>query len=124
LVHGQARTLVAWQRSQVLAVQLYRLTASWPISERYGLTAQVRRAAVSVPTNIAEGAGRYGRAEFGRYLDIAMGSLGEVASLLALARDLGFISEENFVSAMEGHDDASRLVALLRRAVRRTQSQR
>jgi four helix bundle protein len=71
---------------------VYRTSQRWPVEERYGLTAQLRRAVSSAPTNIAEGAGKRGTREYRRYLDIALGSLAEAAYLLMLARDLGFLS--------------------------------
>jgi four helix bundle protein len=86
--------LAAWQACQRLAIEVYRVTKSFPRDERYGLTAQVRRAAVSVVANIAEGAAKRGAREFRRYLDISLGSLSEVTSLLLLARALDLLDEE------------------------------
>jgi four helix bundle protein len=71
---------------------VYRCSERWPVQERYGLTSQIRRASVSAPTNIAEGAAKHGSREFRRYLDIALGSLAETAYLLRLAKDLGILS--------------------------------
>ncbi len=93
---------VAWQRAHELALAVYRLTAAWPNEAKYGLTAQTRRAAISVPANIAEGAARRGPREFRRFLDIALGSLGELHYLLRLAQDLNILSDP----------DAARLAAL------------
>jgi four helix bundle protein len=81
--------LRAWELSYEFALAVYRCTEQWPKQERYGLTSQIRRAAVSVTTNIAEGAAKRGNREFRRYLDIALGSVAEVACLLKLAKDLG-----------------------------------
>ena len=72
----------AWQHSHRLVVEVYRATGRWPVSERFGLAGQVRRAAVSIPTNIAEGSAKRGSREFRRYLDIALGSLAGGAALL------------------------------------------
>ena len=83
--------LRAWELCHELALTVYRYTQRWPVQERYGLIAQVRRAAVSAPTNIAEGASKHGSREFRRYCDIALGSLGETAYLLRLAKDLGIL---------------------------------
>lgn len=83
--------LLAWQLCYRLGLEVYQATKSWPAEERYGLTSQARRAAVSAVTNIAEGASKHGPAEFRRYLDIALGSLGELACLLLFARDLGIL---------------------------------
>ena len=84
--------LLAWQQCHSLALLVYRASDKWPVSERYALTSQVRRAAVSAPTNIAEGSAKKGKREFRRYLDIALGSLAEVSYLLLLARDLNLLS--------------------------------
>ncbi len=84
------RDLVVWQRGVDLVRDVYLLTAKWPAEERYGLTSQVRRAAVSVPANIAEGQGRQGRAELRRALSIAHGSLCELETHLEVAKRLDF----------------------------------
>jgi four helix bundle protein len=86
--------LKVWQLAHELTLAVYRLTMSWPVQERYGLTSQIRRAASAVPTNLAEGASKRGRKEFRRYADIALGSVSEVAYLLLLARDLGIVTGE------------------------------
>jgi four helix bundle protein len=70
--------LAAWQHCHATTLLVYRISGAWPTSERYNLTAQVRRAAVSAPTNIAEGCATKGKCEFRRYLDITIGSLSEV----------------------------------------------
>jgi four helix bundle protein len=69
----------AWQVAHELALEIYRVTDKWPKEERFGLTIQLRRAALSAPTNIAEGAAKRGNREFRRFLDIALGSLSEVS---------------------------------------------
>jgi len=86
----------AWKLCHQLVLEVYRSTAGWPSQERYGLTAQIRRAAVSAAANIAEGAAKRGSREFRRYLDIALGSLAEASCLLMLARDLGFLSTQEW----------------------------
>lgn len=88
------RKLEVWAKAHDCALNVYRLTATFPSEERYGLTSQLRRACVSVPTNIAEGCGRNTDAELRRYLEIAMGSASEVEHLLLLSRDLGYLSSE------------------------------
>jgi four helix bundle protein len=70
----------AWKAAHHLALRVYKVTDGWPQNERYGLTIQIRRAALSAPTNIAEGSAKRGSREFRRYLDIALGSLSEVSS--------------------------------------------
>jgi len=90
------KDLKVWQRSHQFVLELYRVTTSFPKSEVYGLTSQIRRAAASVPTNIVEGCGRSSNAELGRFLWIAMGSAAEVEYQCLLARDLDFMSEIEF----------------------------
>jgi four helix bundle protein len=85
--------LDAWHRCHELTLAVYAATGTWPKSELYGLVSQVRRAAVSAEANIAEGAAKRGHREFRRYLDIALGSLSEVACLLRLGADLGYLAE-------------------------------
>ena len=85
--------LDVWKDSMRLAREIYRVSAAFPESERYGLSAQIRRSTVSIASNIAEGAGRGTRAEYGRYLRIARGSLMEVDTQLWIACDLGFVQD-------------------------------
>jgi four helix bundle protein len=89
LAHERLR---AWAVSHELTVAVYRVTEGWPKRELYGLTSQVRRAAAAVPTNLAEGAAKRGTREYRRFVDIALGSIAEVAYLLHLARDLGLLA--------------------------------
>jgi four helix bundle protein len=91
---GDFKRLLVWQRSRTLVRDVYRQTRSFPASERFGLTAQLRRAAVSVAANIAEGAGKKNDREFGRYLRIARGSLHELECELLLSVDVGLLARE------------------------------
>ena len=101
--------LIAWQAAQALAVAVYRATAAWPRSEVYGLTSQARRAAVSIPANIAEGAAKRGRKEFRRFLDVSLGSLAELHVYLLLAKEFGYLSQELWGELEALRDHASRL---------------
>jgi len=87
------RDLKVWRISLDLTETLYHVTASWPKEEQYGLVSQIRRAAVSVPANIAEGAGRRTSGEFVHFIGIARGSLAELETLLIIARRLDYIDE-------------------------------
>ena len=78
--------------SHALVLQVYRLTKNFPPDERYGLTSQLRRAVLSVPTNIAEGSKRHTNPEYARFLNIAEGSLAETEYLLMVSRDLGYLT--------------------------------
>jgi four helix bundle protein len=84
--------LEVWQKAHALTIKVYRVTDSFPRSEMFGLTSQVRRAASSIGANLAEGCGRWGDAELGRYVQIAMGSASELQNHMCLAKDLGFLS--------------------------------
>ena len=83
----------AWQRGHELTLAVYRATTGFPIVERYGLISQLRRAALSVPTNIAEGSKRTGRVEYARFLNIAEASLAETEYLIMVGRDLGYMPQ-------------------------------
>lgn len=88
------RSLTVWQRSIELTVAVYKLTASFPDSERFGLTNQLRRASVSVASNIAEGYGRATRGEYVQFLGNARGSISEVETQLVIGKALGFGSKQ------------------------------
>jgi four helix bundle protein len=88
------RDLIAWQKAMDLVTLIYRSTASFPREEVYGLTSQLRRAAVSVPSNIAEGQGRQGVAEFRHFLRQACGSLMEVETQILIAERLEFVNQD------------------------------
>ena len=82
--------LIAWQKSYALVLRVYRLTKDFPGDERFGLTSQLRRAAVSIPSNIAEGYGRRSRQDYLRFLCIALGSTYEIQTQVRIAKDLGY----------------------------------
>ena len=84
------KELKVWQKSMDLTVKVYQLTSMFPDSEKYNLTSQARRSSVSIPSNIAEGAGRHTKADFSRFLDIAYGSSSELDTQLILSHDLIF----------------------------------
>jgi four helix bundle protein len=95
------QSIVAWQRGIDLVVEIYRRTATWPPTERFGLTGQIRRAAASVPANIAEGQGRNSANEFIHFLGIANGSLREVETYLTIAGRLYYCDKTTFDLLME-----------------------
>ena len=90
------KKLKVWQKSHQLTLDVYKVTSSFPRSELYGLTSQIRRSASSIPANIAEGCGRYGNAELTRFLRISMGSASELEYHILLARDLEFMTIEDY----------------------------
>jgi len=81
-----------WQRGHSLVLDVYRATVGFPVAERYGLLSQLRRAVLSVPTNIAEGSKRTGRQEYARFLNISEASLAETEYLIMVSRDLGYMT--------------------------------
>ena len=111
------RDLFAWQRAMDLVVLVYRVTEEFPSREMFGLCNQLRRAAVSVPSNIAEGQGRNTNADFVRYLSIARGSLQEVQTQLEISRRLGYIQDETTAELTMLSDEVAKLINGLCRAL-------
>jgi four helix bundle protein len=113
------KKLRAFELADEAAILTYRITQSFPKEEIYGLTSQMRRAAVSVPSNIVEGCARESRAEYLRFLEIAFGSLQELHYQLILARRLGFLTEE---SGLEGDallNETGKVLGALIRSLRK-----
>ncbi|HET7204462.1 MAG TPA: four helix bundle protein [Steroidobacteraceae bacterium] len=92
-LHATNKDLVVWQKAIALALCIYRSSERFPRNELFGLTSQLRRAAVSIPSNIAEGAARRTTREFLMFLHVARGSLAEVETQILLARQLGYLDE-------------------------------
>jgi four helix bundle protein len=90
------KKLRAWQLAMDIAVKVYQISNTFPSDERFGLTSQIRRCAVSIASNIAEGAGRQTKKEFANFLHIAQGSLSELDTQLELAKTLGYVTSENW----------------------------
>ncbi|MBV9072624.1 MAG: four helix bundle protein [Acidobacteria bacterium] len=90
------RLLQVWQRAHKLSLAIYKVTGSFPVDERFGLTSQVRRCAVSIEANIAEGCGRGSDLEFRKFLYVALGSASELDCELLLGHDLGFLSKHDY----------------------------
>jgi four helix bundle protein len=107
--------LHVWQRSIDLVCEAYRISKALPADERFGLSAQLRRAAVSVPCNIAEGAARYGRKELLRHLSIARGSLKEVETLLIILERLSYIAPTGLSTARGYCEEISKMLYALRK---------
>ena len=113
------KDLVVWERSHRMTLALYRATDHFPKSELFGLTSQIRRAAASVPTNLAEGCGRWGDGDMGRFVQIAMGSASEVDYLILLARDLGYLPVGQYDTASAELDEIRRMLTALYKRIRR-----
>ncbi len=114
------RALKVWEKAHELTLEVYRSTARFPSNELYGLTNQIRRAAASIPSNIAEGCGRSGGADFARFLQIAMGSASELEYHLLLAGDLEFLGTEASNRLMGDAIEIKRMLTTLIRKVRAT----
>lgn len=112
------KDLQVWQKAYSLVVAIYKATGSFPGSETYGLVAQMRRAAVSIPCNIAEGYRRNSRKEYLQFLAIAYGSTAELETQLLLARDLGLLGSESFSALDRLVSDVSKLLSRLINALR------
>ena len=110
--------LKAFELADSLALEVYRATHSFPSEELYGLRSQIRRAAVSVPSNIVEGCGRNSDSDYVRFLDVAFGSLRELGYQLDLSHRLGFLSPEEFQQCNALRIQADKVLAALIRAKR------
>lgn len=96
------RELLVWQKSILLVTEIYKLTAGFPKEEIFGLISQMRRSAISIPSNIAEGFGRNSQGDFKRFLNIALGSTYELQTQIEIAYNLEFINKENYKNIMDG----------------------
>jgi four helix bundle protein len=114
---GHYRDLVAWQRAMELVAKIYLVTALLPQDERFGLTSQLRRAAVSIPSALAEGHARSSTKEFVRYISIAMGSLAELETQLLICAKLELMSEEPVHSLLSLCDEQRRILHGLRKSL-------
>ncbi len=115
------RDLEVWKQGHRMVLEIYRATKTFPKDELFGLTSQMRRSAVSVPGNIAEGNGRAGRNEYIHFLTIARGSLNETAYYVTLARDLGYMTAQESKSLDESVAMVGRLLAGLIRSLKKTE---
>jgi four helix bundle protein len=106
--------LEVWRRAKDLAVSVYQVTTAGAFARDFGLRDQIRRAAESAMSNIAEGFERYSRAEFQRFLSISRASAGEVRSQLHLARELGYMSEAESTRLISAYTELGRMIAALR----------
>ena len=107
------RDLIVWQKAMVLVTEIYKVSKSFPRREDYGLTSQLRRCAVSIPSNIAEGYGRHSRNEYIRFLQIASGSLYELQTQLEIAANLGYLKKDEFELLYESTREVERMLSVL-----------
>ena len=111
------RELVAWQTAMELTERVYRLTSKFPRHEKFGLSDQLRRASVSVPSNIAEGQGRRLRKQFALFLRIARGSVQEIETQLLIAARLGYAPEAEVAELVQFSEEVGRIVSGLLRSI-------
>ncbi len=116
-------TLKVWEKAHQLTLDVYRATAVFPKEETYGLTSQIRRASSSIPANIAEGCGRGGNAEFKQFLQIAMGSAGELEYHLLLARDLHYLTTADYDRLIASVIEVKKMLTALIAKVKSAQRQ-
>ncbi|MBS1842250.1 MAG: four helix bundle protein [Acidobacteria bacterium] len=109
------KELFVWQKGMNLAKLVYKLTASFPVDERFGITSQLRRAVVSVPSNIAEGQARQSTKEFQQFLSIAEGSLAELETQLLLSVELAFCRKDQVEAALNEIDELQKMIGALKR---------
>lgn len=107
------RDLLVWQKAMILVTETYSISQEFPSTEMYGLTNQIRRAAVSIPSNIAEGYGRHSTADYKRFLQIAVGSLFELQTQIEIALNLKYVSREIFNSVFEKTKELDRMLLSL-----------
>jgi len=107
------RDLLVWQKSMAIVTEVYKTTQSFPKDEIYGLIGQMRRCAVSIPSNIAEGYGRNSRNEYIRFLRVAMGSLYELQTQFDISSRLGYITEDYYGQLFEASREVERMLSSL-----------
>ena len=108
------RELIVWQKAIILVEAVYRATNSFPKTEIYALTNQIRRAAVSIPSNIAEGQGRNSTRDFLHFLSVAQGSLMELETQITIAERLGYLKKEQEANLLESTAEVSRMLSGLK----------
>jgi four helix bundle protein len=114
------RDLIVWQRSMQLTIAIYRMTQKFPREEIYGLTSQIRRSAVSIPSNIAEGQGRLSTGEFRQFLGIARGSNSELQTQLEIARALGIGDSKMIDEAESLSNEVGKMLSATLRSLKET----
>lgn len=107
------RDLIVWQKSMALVTEVYSITRLFPKEELYGLISQIRRSAVSIPSNIAEGYGRYSTNDYIRFLQIAISSLYEFQTQLEIGLNLGYLSKDIFEKVYEQSREIERMLSSL-----------
>jgi len=112
------KKLKVWQKGIELVVDIYNKSQTFPKEEIYGLTSQIRRSSVSIPSNIAEGSGRNSDKEFNRFLDISLGSSFELETQLIIAHDLKFLSDSDFETLNDNTIEVQRMISGLQKSLK------
>ncbi|WP_026728084.1 four helix bundle protein [Flavobacterium denitrificans] len=112
------KKILVWQKSISLVTKIYKVTRTFPKEETFGLTSQIRRSSVSIPSNIAEGSGRESNKDFLRFLYISLGSLFEMQTQLEIAKNIIYINEEEFNLIYEDSREIERMLASLIRKLK------
>ena len=107
----QFKELLIWQKSRNFCSEIYSITSTFPNDEKFGITNQLRRASVSIPSNIAEGSSRNSNKDFSRFLEIAFGSAYEIETQLLIASDLGFIKTEQLELLINQLDEIIKMIS-------------
>jgi four helix bundle protein len=111
------KKLEVWSKAHMLVKEIYTITKDFPKEELFGIVSQIRRAAVSIPTNIAEGSGKASQKDFGRYLQIAFGSANEVEYLLLLSFELSFVKNEDYQKTQNKIEQVKKMLSGLLKVV-------
>ena len=110
----QFKELEIWKRSRLFCSEIYRVTSAFPSDEKFGLTNQLRRASVSIPSNIAEGSSRNSNKDFSRFLEIAIGSAYEIETQILIASDLKFVTIEQSSTLIQELDEIIKMISRFR----------
>lgn len=116
---SRAQDMDVFKLSHSLTIEIYKLTEKFPPEEKFGLSTQMRRSAYSIPMNIIEGASRLGTKEYRQFVGIARGSAGEMSYQLLLSKDLGYLSEQAYVSLKERYDRVAKMLTGLIKTLKR-----
>ena len=110
---GTYKDLTVWQKSMLLARRIYEITTRFPSDEKFGLVSQMRRCAVSIPSNIAEGYGREGEREHSHFLFVSLGSSNELETQMILSHDFRYVDEENYQEIMNLNSEVNKMLSSL-----------
>ena len=114
------KELIVWQKARKLVKEIYLILKSFPEDEKYGIISQIRRASISIPANIAEGAGRNTDNDFGRFLDIANGSSFELETLIILSFDLEYLLKSDFENIINKIEEIQKMIYSLRNKMKKS----